>query len=137
MQNEGWEIYFYGNFSFGYAVVDHSIAWDPEAPDLMFHADPNIGPTNDFLDPMLYEPGCLVEDEWRDFAPVDGSPARERGSDPDYFRGAVISEGFRGGECFVFGEGDCNANGVPDWIEILSELSLDENYNRIPDECER
>lgn len=149
MNNEDYEIY--SDVPLFSNPVRYSLGYQDPAfgdPSRIFHENTRCDTTCIVgVDPLFQSPpdpaNCtLPADPWTAFALQPNSPAAGQASDgcPSACLGldigAVPYDGFTPGQWMAPSEGDCNANGVPDYIDILSGLSLDLDDDGIPDECQ-
>lgn len=132
--NTGYE-YFQSHFH-PFVTLDYNLLFDPADMLRLYSPEATPGPNGLELDPMFMEvPSCTPASAWTAFALEPGSPGEGAASDATDI-GAVIAQGFVPGSYLEPTPGDCNANGVPDWADILSARSADGNWNGTPDECE-
>lgn len=132
--NTGWE-YFQDAWDDG-VILDYNLLFDSIDMGSLFSPAATPGSNNVLLlDPLFEQASCAPASGWDAFALEPGSPATGAASDALDI-GAVLAQGFLPGGCILPTPGDCNANGVPDWADILSARSADGNWNGTPDECE-
>ena len=140
----GWELFFDVPFPSG-NIVDYNLAADGDDPDGSFFTPTVLNPgSNNILgqDPVFVDApetcdfnGSLA-DAFAAFALAPGSPGEGAASDTMTDIGAVPSGTAQPSDCIVETIGDCNANGIPDIVDMLRGDLGDGNNNRIPDECE-
>lgn len=136
VSNDGWE--FFTDFPLFDSNVNFDLAFDPLDSVNLFSPLAFPGGNVVFGDPLFANAACVdptVADPWQAFALLPGSAGIGAASDGSDI-GAVTGAGFEPGGCLLPGNGDCNANGVADLVDVLSGLSQDVNRNRVPDECE-